>query len=161
MHWKQHPWTRWRRACAPGLIAAVCAGAAALADHAPAWVIPNPRGIPIVVDGLEVSGAVIEGDWGLYRPGHGSVTIYAPAHPLYLPPAAGFFPATGRRPRSGRLEVETPEQRRPRRAEAYSRSWSTGDVDESYAPYQQYQPPAAFEGTVWERRKRRPDRRRR
>ena len=122
------------------VIAGCLFGTGALADHAPAWVIPNPRGIPLVVDGVEVSGGVIEGDWGLYRPGHGTVTIYQGA-PLIEPPAGHYFPMTGRRPRLGRKEVETPQDRRPRRAQSYSRTWTASSSDvspEGYGPG--YQP---------------------
>ena len=55
---------------------AVARGAgAARADHQPAIVVPGKRGVPIYVDGHEVSGAVISGEWGLYRPGHVTPTI--------------------------------------------------------------------------------------
>lgn len=132
------------------VIAGCLFGTGALADHAPAWVIPNPRGIPLVVDGVEVSGAVIEGDWGLYRPGHGTVTIYGGA-PLIEPEPGHYFPHTGRRPRLGRQEVETPQDRRPRRAQPYSRSWTADSSDvspESNAPgYPSDYPPWAFEVT--------------
>jgi hypothetical protein len=66
-------------ACA--LIAAI---PAAHADHAPAIVVPGKRGIPVIINGHDASGAVVIGDWGLYRPGHmAPVVIYR--QPLAMP----------------------------------------------------------------------------
>jgi hypothetical protein len=121
---------RRRKARALGLTVIGCVlTGSAYADHAPAYVLPNPRGIPLIVDGVDVSGAVIEGDWGLYRPGHGAVTIYPEAHFAYPPPPPHYYPRTGRRPRAGRYEVETPEDRAPRPAQPYYRRWSAGSDD--------------------------------
>jgi hypothetical protein len=132
----------------------------AFADHAPVWVIPHPQGVPIIVNGVDVSGAVIEGDWGLHRPGHGRITIY-PGETLLSPPPAGYFPATGRRPHAGRHEVETPQDRRPRRAQRYFRQWSTDGPSRTIEDYPSVSPPAVIEAPQAERRPRRPSRRQR
>lgn len=129
------------------------------ADHQPAFVIPDPRGGPIIVDGVEVSGAVIEGDWGLYRAGAGTVTIYPGDGPLFeAPPRVGYFPMTGRRPRSGRHEIEPPpNRRRPPPAQSYSRRWtaeSPNGVVTTYA-YPPADPPSVIEAAPsrhWKRR---------
>ena len=96
------------------------------ADHAPTLVIPGRPGVPVVVDGVEVSGAVIEGHWGLHRPGAGVRTIY-PEYDLIGPePAYRYFPFTGRVPRYGRHEIITRSSRgRPTRAQSYHRFWGT------------------------------------
>ena len=51
-----------------------CTGAAR-ADHAPAIAIPGKRGVPVIINGQDATGAVVIGDWGLYRPGHVAPTI--------------------------------------------------------------------------------------
>lgn len=101
----------------------------AAADNAPVLVIPSRPGVPVIVNGIDVSYAVLDGDWGLYRPGAVPVTISRGA---LLGPAPvigyGYFPRTGRPPRVGRLEVQPPANRPlPAPAETYYRSWSTND----------------------------------
>ena len=50
-------------------LAALAAPAPALADNEPVIVIPGRAGVPVMMYGVDVSGAVIEGEWGLNRPG--------------------------------------------------------------------------------------------
>jgi hypothetical protein len=98
---------------------------AAASDHAPVIVIPGRPGVPVMMYGRDVSGAVIEGDWGLYRPGSVAPTIIMPFRPIGGGPGgAHYFPATGGRPSYGRLEVESPASRVQREAEPYYRGWS-------------------------------------
>jgi hypothetical protein len=117
-----------------GLALAGASGALAGADTEPVIVVPGRPGVPIIVDGLDVRGAVIEGDWGLAR-GHTGLTIIRPWGPIYEgnigrsmftpgPPVGRFFPGTGRTPRVGRMEVIPPANRPlPPKAEVYQRSW--------------------------------------
>ena len=76
--------------------------------------------------GVDVSGAVIEGEWGLNRPGVVAPTVILPYMPAPVYPAPGaYFPATGHKPRVGRLEVIPPANRRlPPPAEPYYRLWT-------------------------------------
>ena len=109
------------------LIASCCwlVSASALASETgPVLVIPGKPGVPIIVNGVDVSGAVIEGDWGLARPGYTAPTIiYREFYPADVgpPPAAAYFPRTGRAPRLGRVERDIP--RPPEPAQSYNRSW--------------------------------------
>jgi hypothetical protein len=115
--------------------------AQARADHHPVIAVPDGNA-PAIIHGHDASGAVVEGDWGLYRPGHGTVTVFYP----YLPHAdywttRSYYPVTGKRPRYGRYEIIPPANRRlPPQAESYHRFWSTGsdpvpaDVEYSVAP---------------------------
>src|ERR1043166_181830 len=50
----------------------------ALADSGPAIVVPGRPGVPVIVNGIDVSGAVVYGDWGLARPCHGEIVIDGP-----------------------------------------------------------------------------------
>lgn len=104
------------------------------ADGRPVYVIPHRSGAPIIINGVDASGAIVEGDWGLHRPGAGSVTV-VPGR-IRLPPlSGGYFPATGVEPGYGRHEVEPPAPRRPPPAQRYRREWSTEDRSPAVAPF--------------------------
>jgi hypothetical protein len=120
-----------------GLVLADTAGALAGADTEPVIVVPGRPGVPIIVDGQDVRGAVIEGDWGLAR-GHTGLTIIRPRGPIYQgytgrsmyrapwPRVGHFFPGTGSQPRIGREEVIPPANRRlPPKAESFERSYKS------------------------------------
>jgi hypothetical protein len=101
-----------------------CSAVAALAgDAEPVIVMPSRPGVPIIINGREVSYAVLEGDWGLAKGVHYQPTIY-PSNwrPIEKPPVGHYFPHTGHMPGYGRLEIETP--RRSPQDTSYYRSWS-------------------------------------
>ena len=52
----------------------LCVGPAR-ADSGPVIVIPSRPGIPVIINGRDASYAVVEGDWGLSRPGAVPVTV--------------------------------------------------------------------------------------
>ena len=97
------------------------------ADHQPVIAVPGNPAVPVIIDGEDASWAVVEGDWGLYRPGQMAPTIFYPYAPDVDPwNPRHYYPFTGKRPRSGRLEIIPPANRRlPPRAESFHRSWST------------------------------------
>ncbi len=113
---------------AAGLALAWLAMAApALAEDEPVVVVPGRAGVPVMMYGVDVSGAVIEGEWGLNRPGVVAPTVIMRywGHDLYETPSA-YFPTTGQQPRVGRLEVIPPHNRRlPKPAQPYYRSWES------------------------------------
>jgi len=118
-------------------VAAILAGLAVLAATAPARagdtgpviVIPSRPGIPVVINGRDASYAVVEGDWGLARPGAVPVTVIGGA-PI-VPNAVyerrnSYHPRYGRAPPRGRQEIEpAPDRALPDPAENFSRNWST------------------------------------
>jgi hypothetical protein len=128
------------------LLAALLPGLSSLAmstpvraDHAAVIVIPSRPGIPVVIDGRDASYAVVEGDWGLFRPGHMPVTVYGgwrqgPSDVYARRPS--YHPRYGAPPPRGRNEIEPPPDRAlPEPAESYSRSWSTSsDVQPAPPP---------------------------
>jgi hypothetical protein len=117
----------------PGLKAMLALGAvlgataAMAADMGPVIVIPGRLGAPVILNGVDVSGAIVEGDFGLASPHmvdprvvYGPVAIPEPLGP------GGYYPAFGRRPGYGRHEIEPPPDRRlPPPAQSYHRSWSS------------------------------------
>jgi hypothetical protein len=99
------------------------------ADTGPVYVVPTRPGIPVMINGRDASYAIVEGDWGLARPGHMSVTViggHAPRWSSEYAPRRSYHPRYGRPPPRGRNEVEPPPDRQlPEPAESYSRSWSS------------------------------------
>src|SRR5580693_3824835 len=91
------------------LLLAVTAGPA-LAQREPQIVIPGKPGVPVYINGIDASWGVVEGEFGLDRPGLMAPTvIYRPivvSVPTREPPA--YHPETGRRPGYGRLEIVPP-----------------------------------------------------
>jgi hypothetical protein len=116
-------------------VAVVLTGLAAFApapvraDSGPVIVIPSRPGIPVIINGRDASYAVVEGDWGLSRPGAVPVTVIG-GSPI-LPNSVysrrnSYHPKYGRAPVRGRNEIEPPADRAlPDPAESFSRSWST------------------------------------
>jgi len=92
-------------------------------------VIPSRPGVPVVSNGRDASYAVVEGDWGLSRPGAVPITVFG-GSPI-LPKAVytrrhSYLPKYGRVPERGRIEIEPAADRAlPEPAEGFSRSWST------------------------------------
>jgi hypothetical protein len=125
-----------------GFAGLLFAGAAAYADNEPVVVVPGRPGVPVIINGADATGAVVYGDWGLYRPG-GVVVIEGGI----WPPAASaapdwphYYPATGRTPAYGRKEID-PGPHRPRIAPAYHRSWHTESDSGPVTEYPPFAPP--------------------
>jgi hypothetical protein len=113
---------------------------AARADHRPAIVVPTRPDVPVIINGIDVRGSIVYGDWGLYRAGHMGVFIVGPAVAPLLPPARDYYPSTGRPPRYGRQEIRPSANRvLPPPAQPYERSWSTRSdplPPTQYTPYE-------------------------
>ena len=88
-------------------------------------VIPGRPGVPVIINGIDASYAVVEGDWGLGKGIHVQPTIYGGV-PIDPNPHVGhYYPTLGKKPGYGRLEIEPPPNRRlPKPAAAYHQSWS-------------------------------------
>ena len=97
----------------------------ALASEGVDLVIPGRPGVPIIVNGLDVSYAVIEGDFGLGKGVHNQPTVFGGRLVDPDPNVGHYFPSLGLRPGYGRLEIEPPANRKlPRPAESFHQSWS-------------------------------------
>lgn len=122
--------------------------APARADNGPVIAIPSRPGVPIVINGRDASYAVVEGDWGLYRPGAVPVTVIG-GSPL-LPSRVyhrrnSYHPKYGHAPPRGRNEIEPAADRPlPEQPESFSRSWSTSSeivpTLPAQRPQEQYAP---------------------
>jgi hypothetical protein len=103
-------------------------------------VIPGRPGIPVIINGVDVSYAVVEGDFGLGKGIHMQPTVYG-GHPAAPEPEVGhYYPSAGLLPGYGRLEIEPPADRSlPKPGPSYHQSWSAQS-----APPAQAQPQAPF-----------------
>src|ERR1700686_787178 len=124
-----------------GLALAILIGttAAALADSAPVLVIPGRAGVPIIINGVDASYAVVEGDWGLSKNTHVTPTVYGGRYANPFPNDGHFYPSRGPLPGYGRLETEPPANRKlPHPAE------SSHDSTSAQSPPQAPQPQVPF-----------------
>ena len=88
-------------------------------------VIPGRAGVPIIINGIDASYAVVEGDWGLSKGTQVQPTVYGGRYIDPVPNVGHYYPSAGHMPGYGRLEVEPPANRRlPQPAESYHQSWS-------------------------------------
>ncbi|MEK9283499.1 hypothetical protein MTR72_28350 [Bradyrhizobium sp. ISRA442] len=100
--------------------------ATALAGEGFDVVIPGRPGVPIIINGIDASYAVVEGTWGLGKNVQVQPTIYGGRYIGERQPSdvGHYYPTLGLRPGYGRLEVEPPANRKlPRPAESYHQSW--------------------------------------
>lgn len=100
------------------------AGAAWAEGSGPVIVIPGRPGVPVIINGVDASYAVVEGDWGLAKGYHVQPTVYG-GHPVDPgPPVGHYYPSAGHMPGYGRLEIEGADK--PKSAPAFHQSWSAG-----------------------------------
>ena len=88
-------------------------------------VIPGRPGVPVIINGVDASYRVIEGDWGLQRRVHVQPTVYGgrPIDPV--PDVGHYYPSLGHQPGYGRLEIEPPANRKlPEPAPGFHEHWS-------------------------------------
>jgi len=89
-------------------------------------VVPSRPGVPIVINGIDVSYAVLEGGYGLGKGVNNQPTIYGGRLVEPEPNVGHYYPSLGLKPAYGRLEIEPPPNRKlPRPAESYHQSWSS------------------------------------
>ena len=117
------------------------APAARAGDGGPVIVIPGKPGVPVFINGREVSFSVVYGDWGLKRPGAGDI-IVAGVGAIY-PQAwlGGYYPSTGRPPAYGRKEYDPASARQQAPASTFERSWSATSAPGPVTEYPPFDPP--------------------
>ena len=96
---------------------------AAQAETGPVIVIPGRPGVPIIINGIDASYAVVEGDWGLGKGQRVQPTVYGGRPVEIEPPVGHYYPSSGRIPGYGRLEIEPAGKPKP--AESYHESWTS------------------------------------
>ena len=123
------------------LTAMVLAVPSAHADHAPSYVVPGRPDVPVIINFFDASWGVVEGEWGLYRPGAVSPTVIPAPYVMPRTTAKPYYPSLGGPAYKGRLEIEPPANRElPPPAPSYHRSWSSESQNlpaTEYAPVPQ------------------------
>ena len=134
----RHHAARW----AAGLTALLAVGGTAQADHRPVIAVPGNWQVPVVIDGIPATGAVVTGDWGLYAPGRVAPEILGPA---FVPPngARAYYPHGGGRPRYGRHEVSVPRRELPP-APTFYREWSSQSGGGTVTEYPPFDVPSGY-----------------
>jgi hypothetical protein len=107
----------------------------ALADSGPVIVIPGRPGVPIIINGVDASYSVVEGDWGLGKGLHVQPTVYGGRVIDPEPYVGHYYPTAGHSPGYGRLEIQPPANRKlPQPAESYHQSWSSQSAPQPVQP---------------------------
>jgi hypothetical protein len=114
---------------------------AAFADSLPVIVIPGRPGVPIIINGVDASYRVVEGDWGLGKGIHVQPTVYGGHYVDPEPHVGHYYPSSGRVPGYGRLEIEPPSNGRPQQGESYHQSWSAQSTPQPAEPAVPLYPP--------------------
>src|SRR6202012_861520 len=100
------------------------AGIACAESNGPVIAIPGRAGVPVIINGVDGSYSVVEGDWGLDKGVHVQPTVYG-GHPVEPgPPVGHYYPSSGHLPGVGRLEIESADKPKP--APAFHETWSAG-----------------------------------
>jgi hypothetical protein len=88
-------------------------------------VIPGRPGVPVIINGVDASYGVVEGEFGLGKGVNNQPTVYGGRYVDLTPNVGHYYPSLGQRPGYGRLEIEPPANRPlPKPAESYHESWS-------------------------------------
>jgi hypothetical protein len=99
------------------------ASAACAESNGPVIAIPGRVGVPVIINGVDASYSVVEGDWGLDKGVHYQPTVYGgrPVEPM--PPVGHYYPSAGHLPGYGRLEIESADKPKP--APSFHQSWTS------------------------------------
>ena len=88
-------------------------------------VIPGRPGVPVMINGVDASFGVVEGEFGLGKGVNNQPTVFGGRYVDVVPNVGHYYPSLGQRPGYGRLEIEPPANRPlPQPAESYHGSWS-------------------------------------
>jgi hypothetical protein len=124
---------------ATAIVLVILTGAALPACAADGFdiVIPGRAGVPVIINGVDASYAVVEGDWGLAKGVHVQPTVYGGRAVDWEPNVGHYYPSLGRKPGYGRLEIEPPANRvLPPPAESFHQSWSAASTPPRAQPAQ-------------------------
>jgi len=105
-------------------------------------VIPGRAGVPIIINGVDASYAVVESDWGLAKNVHIHPTVYGGRTVDLAPNVGHYYPSAGHMPGYGRLEIQPPADRKlPQPAQSYHKSWSAQSTPQPAQAEVPYYPP--------------------
>lgn len=105
-------------------------------------VVPMRPGVPIIINGIDVSYAVVEGNYGLGQGAPRQPTIYGGRLVDPEPYVGHYYPSLGVKPGYGRMEIEPPTERKlPKPAESYHREWGAQSAMQPPQPAVPMDPP--------------------
>jgi len=108
-------------------------------------VVPIRPGVPIIINGVDVSYAVVEGTFGLGKGIKMQPTIYGGRYVDSQPNVGHYYPTLGKQPGYGRVEIEPPANRKlPKPAESYHDSWGAESMMQPAQPDVPMNPPAVI-----------------
>jgi hypothetical protein len=115
----------------------VVSASPAFAQREPEIVIPGKPGVPVYINGVDASWAVVEGEFGLDRPGATApVVVYSPLTVSVPYVAPRYFPRDGKHPGYGRFEIIPPPNRPlPPHPPSFFRSWSSESAPNPVTEY--------------------------
>jgi hypothetical protein len=116
-------------------------GTALAGSSSPVIVIPGRPGVPIIINGVDASYSVVEGDWGLGKGIHVQPTVYGGRFVDPEPHVGHYYPSSGHAPGYGRLEIEPPSSGKARPAESFHQSWSAQSTPQPEQPAVPFYPP--------------------
>jgi hypothetical protein len=109
----------------------------ALAGEGFERVIPGRPGVPILRNGIDISYAVVEGDFGLGKGAQTQPRVFGGRIVDLEPNVGHYYPSAGLTPGYGRVEIEPPANRKlPKPAESYHDSWSAHSDPQPAQPAQ-------------------------
>jgi hypothetical protein len=92
-------------------------------------VIPGRPGVPVMINGVDASYSVVEGDFGLGKGNHMQPTVYGGRLVEREPNVGHYYPSLGHKPGYGRLEIEPPANRvLPKPAPTFYEHWSASSA---------------------------------
>jgi hypothetical protein len=104
--------------------------------------IPGRPGVPVIINGVDASYAVVEGTFGLGRGPQVQTTVYGGRYIDPEPNVGHYYPSAGHQPGYGRLEIQPPANRKlPQPAESYHESWSARSTPQAAQPEMPFYPP--------------------
>jgi len=127
-----------------GFVLAILIGTAlpAFAGEGFDLVIPGRPGVPVIINGIDVSYTVVVGEWGLGKNVQMQPTIYGGRYVDLGPRVGHYYPSAGHVPGYGRLEIQPPANRAlPQPAESYHESWSAQSAPQPVQPEVPFYPP--------------------
>lgn len=108
-------------------------------------VIPMRPGVPIIVNGVDISYAVVEGNFGLGKGARNQPVVFGGRYVEGEPNVGHYFPSLGVKPGYGRVEIEPPANRKlPQPAESYHESWEVRSQMQPPQPEVPMVPPAVI-----------------
>jgi hypothetical protein len=129
----------------PALLLLIGTTLPALANDGFNIVIPGRAGVPIIINGVDASWAVVESDWGLAKNVHMQPTVYGGRIVDPGPQVGHYYPSAGHMPGYGRLEIQPPANRKlPQPAQSYHHSWSVQSAQQPAQNDVPYDPPAVI-----------------